>query len=61
MFRPMLHTLALRKLGLTRPFRFLILIFFVACFIAGLIYVTVVFHALTERSNNPHVHAHSTP
>jgi hypothetical protein len=60
MFRPMLHVLALRKLGLTRPFRYLILAMFVGCLLAGLIYTAVVFHALTERNSAPHVQRHAT-
>jgi hypothetical protein len=60
MFRPMLHVLALRKLGLTRPFRYLIVAIFLGCLVAGLIYAAVVFHALTEGSSDPHVQHHST-
>lgn len=30
------------------------------CFIASLIYVYVVLQAVSERSNSPHVHSHST-
>ena len=60
MFRPMLHVLALRRLGLTRPFRTILLVFFFGCFVAGLLYSAVVFHALNERIHNPHVHTHST-
>lgn len=60
MFRPMLHVLALRKLGLTRPFRYLILFVFLGCLVAGLIYAAVVFHALTERNQAPHVQPHSS-
>jgi len=59
MFRPMLHVLVLRKLGLTRPFRFLILVVFLGCLVAGLLYTAVVFHALTERNRAPHVQPHS--
>lgn len=60
MFRPMLHVLALRKLGLTRPFRYLILLVFLGCLVAGLIYAAVVFHALTERNQAPHVQHNSS-
>ena len=28
--------------------------------IAGIIYASIVFHAVSERSSNPHVHTHST-
>ena len=60
MFRPMLHVLVLRKLGLARPFRFLILVVFLGCLLAGLLYTAVVFHALTERNQAPHVQHNST-
>ena len=36
-------------------------LFFIAVLVAGLIYAYVVFKAvLSERSNSPHVHTHST-
>ncbi len=60
MFKYQVHALAARKLGLGRPFRLLILIVFVGCLIAGLIYTAVVFHAVTERNRAPHVQHHST-
>jgi Kef-type K+ transport system membrane component KefB len=60
MFRPLLHVLALRKLGLTRLFRFLALAIFLGCLIAGLIYAAVVFHAVTESNHAPHVQPHSS-
>jgi len=37
-----------------------VILFFVGVLIAGLIYAYVVFHAVSERSHTPHVHAHST-
>ena len=60
MFKYQVHALAMRKLGLGGPFRLLVLIVFVGCLIAGLIYTAVVFHALTERNQAPHVQRHST-
>jgi hypothetical protein len=60
MFKYQVHVLAMLKLGLGRPFRLLVLIVFVGCLIAGLIYTAVVFHALTERNQAPHVQRHST-
>jgi hypothetical protein len=36
-----------------------VILFFVAVLIAGVIYSCVVFKAVSERSNSPHVHAHS--
>lgn len=44
----------------SRPVRIMVLTILFGCFIAGLIYVYVVLQAVSERSNNPHVHAHST-
>jgi uncharacterized protein (DUF2062 family) len=37
-----------------------VILFFVGVLIAGLIYAFVVFHAVEERSQPPHVHARST-
>jgi hypothetical protein len=48
--------LTLRKLGLSRPFRYLLLVIFIGCLIAGVIYASVVFSALSQRSRDPHVH-----
>jgi len=60
MFWFIIDVLALRKLGLSRPFRYILLIFFVGCMIAGVIYAGVVMKAISERSNNPHVSTHSS-
>jgi hypothetical protein len=60
MFWFLIDVLALRRLGLSRPFRYLLLIFFLGCLLAGLIYAAVVFQALNERSRAPHVESHST-
>jgi hypothetical protein len=60
MFWYLMDVLALKKLGLARPLRYLFLMFLVGCLVAGIIYATVVFKAVSERSNSPHVHAHST-
>jgi hypothetical protein len=49
-----------RATGLSRVIRPLMLLFLVGVVIAGLIYAAVVFKAVSERSNSPHVHAHST-
>jgi cytoskeletal protein RodZ len=37
-----------------------LLIFLIGVLAAGLIYSMVVFKAVSERSQSPHVHAHST-
>jgi hypothetical protein len=60
MFRPLLQVLALRRLGLTRPFRYLTLVIVLGGMIAGLIYAAVVFHAVAERNQVHHVHPYSS-
>jgi hypothetical protein len=59
MFWFLIDVLALRRLGLSRPFRYILLVLFLGCVVAGLIYTAVVFHAINERSHAPHVHTHS--
>jgi hypothetical protein len=56
----LMEVLALKRLGLARPLRYLFLLFLAGCLVAGMIYAYVVFHAVWERSQHPHVHAHST-
>jgi hypothetical protein len=56
----LMEVLALKRLGLARPLRYLFLLFLAGCLVAGMIYAYVVFHAVSERSQHPHVHAHST-
>jgi len=52
---------ALGALGFGRGFvKPLLKLFLIGVVIAGLIYAFVVFKAVSERSNSPHVHAHST-
>ena len=60
MFWFVIDVLALRRLGLSRHFRYVLLAFFIGCLIAGIIYASVVFNAVNERSHAPHVHTHST-
>ena len=60
MFWYLMDILALKRLGLARPLRYLFLLFLAGCLVAGMIYAYVVFHAVSERSQHPHVHAHST-
>lgn len=60
MFWFIIDVLLLRKLGLGRPFRYLILILLAGCLIAGFIYASVVMKAVSERSNTPHVSPHSS-
>ncbi len=60
MFRPSIHAVALHRLGLSRLIRAVLLVLLFGCAIAGLIYTAVVFHAVTERNQAPHVQRHST-
>jgi hypothetical protein len=60
MFWFIIDVLTLRKLGLGRPFRYVLLIFFVGCLIAGIVYASIVLKAVSERSNSPHVSPHSS-
>ena len=59
MFKYQVHALAMRKLGLGRPLRRLVLIVLLGCIVAGTIYFAVIFHAIEQRSNALHVHTHS--
>jgi len=56
----LVDVLMLRRLGLARPFRYMLLVFFLGCLIAGVIYTCVFLNAVKERSQAPHVHTHST-
>lgn len=60
MFKYQIHALAMRKLGLGRPFGCLLLVVLLGCVIAGAIYFAVVFHAVEQRSNTHHVQHHSS-
>ena len=53
--------LLLSRVRVRRPRWFVpfVAIFAIGLIIAGLIYTYVVFQAVTERSQTPHVHAHS--
>ena len=59
MFWSVVVVLTFRRLGLGRPFRYAILIFLVGAIIAGIIYASIIFHAVAERSNASHVQQHS--
>ena len=56
----LVDVLMLRRLGLAKPFRYILLALFAGCLAAGMIYAYVVFKAVSERSEQPHVHTHST-
>ena len=60
MFKYQIHALAMRKLGLGRPLRCLVLVVLLGCIVAGIIYFAVIFHAIEQRSNAIHVRTHST-
>jgi hypothetical protein len=52
--------LTLRRLGLGKPFRYIILALILGCLGAGVIYTYVFLNAAIERSHSHHVRAHST-
>ena len=60
MFTFLLRVKAMHRLGLTRPFRYIFLVLFIGCLIAGLIYTYVVLNAVRERGHSRHVHTHSS-
>jgi hypothetical protein len=60
MFEYLLRVKALHRLGLGRPFRALFVVILFGAIVAGLIYALAMFHAISERSQSPHVHTHST-
>ncbi len=60
MFDFLLRVKAMQRLGLSRPFRYMFVVLFVGCLVAGLIYAYVVFNAVRERSHSPHVYSHSS-
>ena len=60
MFRFLLQVTFIRRVLQLRFVRLLLILAFAGAVIAGLIYASVVFHALTERSQAPHVQHNST-
>jgi len=48
-----------RATGIVRFIRPLLLLALFGVLIAGFVYTFVVFHAVSERSRDPHVHTHS--
>jgi len=60
MFRYQIHALAMRKLGLGRALRYLLLVILFGCIVAGLIYFAVVFHAVQQRGYTDYVQQHSS-
>jgi hypothetical protein len=59
MFWFVVDILTLRRLGLGKPFRSVLLVLILGCLGAALVYTYVFFNAI-ERSRTTHVHAHST-
>jgi uncharacterized integral membrane protein len=60
MFWSFLQYLSIKRLGLAKPILVVFLAVLLGCLIAGFIYAAVVFHALTERSRDPHAQHHSS-
>ncbi len=60
MFRFLLQVTFIRRVLQFRFVRLLLILAFAGAVIAGLIYASVVFHALTERNQAPHVQHNST-
>ncbi len=61
MLRFVLDVLLLRKLIESKSVRIALLVFFFGALVCGFVYAYTVFHAVSERSHNPHVpHPHST-
>ena len=60
MFRFLLQVTFVRRVLQFRFVRLLLILVFAGAVIAGLIYASVVFHALTERNQAPHVQHNST-
>ena len=49
-----------RATGISRIVRPLLWVLLIGVVFAGFVYAYVVLHAVSERSQTPHVHAHST-
>ena len=60
MFKFVIDVLFLKRIGLGRPLRSLLLIVALGLVVAGGIYVHVVLKAVQERSQDHNVHAHSS-
>ena len=60
MFRFLLQVTFIRRVLQLRFVALLLILAFTGAVIAGLIYASVVFHAVTERNRAPHVQHNST-
>jgi hypothetical protein len=60
MFRYVLQIAFIRRVLQFRFIRFTLLVMFAGALIAGLIYASVVFHAVTERNSATHVQHNSS-
>ncbi len=61
MFQFLLRVKAMHRLGLAKPFALVAVLVLAVSLIAGLVYAIVIFNAVNERNQAPHVHRHSTP
>lgn len=52
--------LFLRRLGLSKPIRYVLVVFMCGLIVVVLIYTVNLFLTLEERTNAPHVHSHSS-
>lgn len=52
--------LFLRRLGLSKPIRYVLAVFMIGLIIVVLIYTATLFLTLEERTHAPHVHTHSS-
>ena len=59
MFQFLLRVRALNRLGLTNPFRVVLLVFLVGALVVGVTYACVVLNAVKERRYTPHVQTSS--
>lgn len=60
MLRFILNVLLLRRFISSRSAKRALLWVALVFLLLGFIYAYIVFHAISERSHTPHVHAHST-
>ena len=52
--------LLLRRLGLSKPIRYVLVVFMLGLIAVVLIYTASLFLTLEERTSAPHVHTHSS-
>lgn len=59
MFRFVLQVAFIRRLWELRFVRYILVLIFAGALISGFVYASIVFRALNERSNAPHVQSRS--